>query len=218
MSRTPLDPTEIIKSPRLEIANRVEEMDTPMLRQELARALTVTAETLAYLAAIWRELERRGEDLSDLRAGVGQYLPLIAAGQLDAEAVVRFAGRTGLLRAVQTLPVGDQRRLALGGKVPVVVASEDGRLTIAKVPAHALTGEQIRLAFDIGRLRPVDEQRNIIASARTAARRHAVEIRRYRVRVDREAGTVQVGKMAVSIEEVMEALRDAGVLADDDGG
>ena len=74
-----LVPADIIRSPRLEIATRVHEMDTPTLRGELARALTVTAETLEYLAAIWRELERRGQDLSELRKGMGQYLPLIAA-------------------------------------------------------------------------------------------------------------------------------------------
>ena len=54
-------------------------MPTPDLREELARALTITADSLMYLAAVWKELEQRGEDLSDLRTGLGVYVPLIAA-------------------------------------------------------------------------------------------------------------------------------------------
>ena len=55
-------------------SHRVEEIDaetTAELRAGLAQALEVTARHLTYLAALWRELERRGEDLSGLRGGVG---------------------------------------------------------------------------------------------------------------------------------------------------
>lgn len=207
-----LNPTEIIRSPRLEIANHVQEMDTPMLRAELARALTVTAETLVYLAAIWRELERRGEDLSDLRAGIGQYIPLIAAGQLAAEAVVHFAGRVQLLRAVQTLPLDEQRRLADGGTVRVVTLTANGQLDETEMMVTALTGEQVRMVFDIGRTRPVPEQRNMLASAKIVARRRANGARNYKVRVDIDAGRVHVGRMTVPIDEIITALREAGAL------
>src|SRR5882724_9369466 len=72
------------------MAQTLRDMDNDTLRRELSRALTVSAEHLIYLAQVWRELERRGEDLSDLRSGLGAYLPLIASGRLAAEAVVRL--------------------------------------------------------------------------------------------------------------------------------
>lgn len=191
-------------------------LDTPTLRGELARVLTVTAETLAYLAAVWRELERRGEDLSELRTGLGQYLPLIAAGQLDAEVVVRFAGRQAVLRAVATLPLSEQQRLARGGSVPVLTIDESGRPVETDVAATLLTGQQVRLAFDHGRIRSVTEQRNMLGSARVAASRRRVGSRSYRMRVDTASGLIHIGRMTVPIREAIDALVSAGVISPQD--
>lgn len=209
-----LDPTEIIRSPRLDIANRVNEMDTAMLRDELKRALAVTAETIAYLGEIWRELERRGENLTEFRVGMGQYLPLVAAGQLDPAAMVRFTGRISLLRAIQTLPITDQRRLAAGEKVKVYKLDMEGKPSTQEVPATALTAEQIRMVFDAGRLRPVDEQANMIESARLAARRRGrmPAARRYRVHIDQDKRTAKIGRMTLPVQEIVDALIDAGVI------
>lgn len=212
-----LIPTEIIRSPRLELATRVGEMDTATLRGELARALTVTADTLFYLAEIWKELERRGEDLSDLRAGIGRYIPLIAAGRLDASAVVQFAGRPALLRAMQTLTTKEQRRIATGGQLDVATIGPDGSVIETKVSAALLTGEQIRLAFGEDGIRPLEEQMNLIASANVRRhRQRAPAARNYRVRVDIERGTVQVGRMVVTVKEVVSALRQAGAITPDE--
>ena len=71
-------------------------MSTQQLRAALAQSLTISARHLAYLASVWGELEKRGEDLSDLRTGLAVYLPQIAAGRLDADAVIRFAFLSGL--------------------------------------------------------------------------------------------------------------------------
>ena len=90
---------------------RLRTISTEQLRAELAQALGLTARHLLYLAAVWRELERRGEDLSDLRSGIGVYLPAIAAGSVLPETVVRFAGKPTLLRAVAALTPDEQRRL-----------------------------------------------------------------------------------------------------------
>lgn len=138
--------------------------DTSTLRAELARALTLTAKQLAYLAAIWRELERRGEDLSDLRTGLAVYLPAIAAGTLDAEAVVRFAGQRTLLARLATLPVPEQRRLTKGGALSVAVRTADGAVVPRQMPAASLTAQQVRMAIDGGRIRSMDEQMDLLAS------------------------------------------------------
>src|SRR6185312_4651239 len=92
---------------------------TPDLRAELARGLSLTADTLTRLGMVWQELERRGEDLADLRQGLAKTLPLIAAGRLAAEAVVAFAGRPSLLRALEGVPLERQRSLANGEPIQV---------------------------------------------------------------------------------------------------
>src|SRR2546427_518935 len=68
-------------------------LPTETLRAELARGLSLVAENLVRLGQVWAELERRGEDLSGLRHGLGRTLPLIASGRLAAEFVVEFAHR-----------------------------------------------------------------------------------------------------------------------------
>src|SRR6516162_3956035 len=87
---------------------------TEELRAELARGLTMTAAVLTRLGAVWAELERRGEDLADLRQGLARTLPLIASGLLAAEAVVAFAGRPLVLRCLEGVALDQQRAMAAG--------------------------------------------------------------------------------------------------------
>lgn len=148
----------------------LEAADTPTLRAELARALTITAQSLAYLAAIWAELTRRGEDLSELRVGLAQYLPAIAAGTLAAEAVVAFAGNRSLIHRILALPVDEQRRIASGEPLPVVV-QRDNALVELQLPARTLTAGQARIVFDDdGRVRSPIEQRQILSHTTPRAR------------------------------------------------
>ena len=81
-----------------------------------------------------------GEDLSDLRHGIARTLPLIAAGRLAAEAVIAFAGRARILRALEGLDLSTQRRLADGEPVPVYLPglSEPQAMPLARIPASAI--------------------------------------------------------------------------------
>lgn len=90
------------------------------LRAELAKSLSITAAHMQHLAAIWRELERRGEDLSDLKSGLWSFMPLIARGDLKAELVVKYAGYTTLLRRLATLPLAEQENLLVDDVVTVI--------------------------------------------------------------------------------------------------
>lgn len=87
-------------------------METQDLRAELGRAITMTADSLAYLAGVWAELERRGEDLSDLKIGLAPYLRDVASGRLAPEAVLTFAGRKMVLKWVARQPYEQQKKLA----------------------------------------------------------------------------------------------------------
>lgn len=182
-------------------------MSTQALRGELARAMTLSAQHLAHMATIWAELERRGEDLSDLRIGLASYLPLIAAGQLDAEALVRFAGQKTLLRHIATLPRHEQHRLAMGGTVPVLVLDATGEPVEQQLPANYLTAHQVRQVFDDARIRSVAEQRNLLPPA-VAARPSRAAPPDQDVYVDPKTGRLRVGRKQIDISEVMRALSD----------
>jgi hypothetical protein len=188
--------------------NALQAAQTADLRAELARGLTLTAEHLTRLGAIWAELERRGEDLSDLRAGLAEWLPKIAAGRLAAEAVVAFATKRLLLRAIEGVPLEQQRRLAAGEEVQVLApGNPEG---IASVPVTRLPPAAIRLVFQDGELRTPQQQRLALRPRQQRRRDDDPEDERhYRPRYDHAAGVVRVGKMAVPLAELLAELSAA---------
>ena len=186
----------------------VSHVPTAMLRAELARGLSLTADTLTRLGIIWAELERRGEDLSDLRRGLARTLPLIAAGRLAAESVVAFAGRPGILRAIEGLPLDQQRRLAAGEAIPVIDPSHPA--DVQDMPLAALPAASLRMVIGDGEVRLPSAQR-LALRARSAKRRSEEgEPRRYRPRYDQEAGVVRIGKMEVALSDLLTELSSAG--------
>lgn len=131
-------------------------ISTEDLKAELAKALQITAEHIWRLALIWRELERRGEDLSHLRSGLGAYLAPVAYGRLLPEAVVRLAGNRTALKAVALLAPDEQRRVLDEGHI-AVKRTDDAPVN---VPITALTPTDVSRAIDTvrGTIRPVSEQ------------------------------------------------------------
>lgn len=200
-----------------ELPQNLSTISTADLRTALARGLTRTAEELHRLGLIWSELERRGEDLSDLRREVGTSIPLIASGALAAEAVVSFAGRPSLLRALVGLPLDRQREIAAGGLLPLVIPAGEGEYLTQRLPASALSAKQVRQVFALGEIRDQDDQIGYLADLVTPARRprtQPVPERRYRVRADPERGGIWVGNAFASHAEVLSALADlAGPLS-----
>jgi hypothetical protein len=146
-------------------------LDTPSLRAELGRALRVTAESLVYLAAIWHELENRGEDLASLRTGLSAYLPLIASGRADPQAVVAFAGQPTLLRAIIQLPIAEQQRLAAGGTITIVIQTPEGEEAQREVSPTLLSAAETRRVFAPGVVRSPAEQSRMLRVSRGRARR-----------------------------------------------
>jgi hypothetical protein len=91
-------------------------LPTDALRVELGRLLGFTAENLLRLAVVVTELERRGDDLGDLKIGLLPYLRDIAAGTLLPEIVVLCSGRRAVLRRTAALPVGEQALVVSGAR------------------------------------------------------------------------------------------------------
>ena len=126
--------------------------------------------------------------------------PLIAAGLLDARAVVAFAGRPSLLRALEGVPLEEQRRLAEGGTVEVIDPTNPTR--VQALPLAELPAAVVHLVIAEGRVRTPDQQR---LSFRPRRRRPEPEEtdRRYRPRYDRETGLVAVGKMRFELRDLL---------------
>ncbi|EBD3193606.1 hypothetical protein CQ885_23510 [Salmonella enterica] len=148
-------------------ASNLASLSTLELKNELSRGLEITSRHLVYLAKIWRELENRGEDLSDIRHGMLSYLPLIANEQVEPGLVVNYAGQKTLLAALTSLPIEVQRQISETGYVDM--ASEDGR--VVQVQVSRLRAADVYRVFDMQaqRVRPVAEQAKLIME--TARRR-----------------------------------------------
>jgi hypothetical protein len=88
----------------------VSKMSTADLRKEFADGLRLNAERLQRMAAVLVELEKRGERI-DGPASLLTMLRRIAAGELLAEVVTRFAGAPKTASRLGKCPVAQQRRL-----------------------------------------------------------------------------------------------------------
>jgi hypothetical protein len=136
------------------------------LRQQLASSLELSARHLMHMAAIWAELERRGEDLSSLRTGMAVYLPMIARGDLDAQIVVRYAGKNMLIRHLAGLSRMEQSQL-LDNEVVTVVDFVDGDFTEKSVSLHELDSRKLKHVFGDHILSPTEQRNAIVKTRRT---------------------------------------------------
>ena len=199
----------IVPRPQTFNLAQLKEMDTPALRQELANALGMSANSLVYLAAIWTELEKRGEDLSDLRQGWWAYIPAIAAGTVLPETVAKFAGRPTLLRAISLLPPNEQRAIVDGKSIEFAVREGD-QYTHRMLPIHALSPTQSRQVFDERNrtIRTVAEQIAILTGAPRPAAKMYKAPKRGSLRANREKNMVMLGRKPLNPADLIAALGD----------
>lgn len=184
-------------------ADHLATLSTPQLRTELADALGATAAQLARLACIVRLLEDRGEDLSTIRLGpMLTYLRRIAHGQLLPEVVVRFSSARLAMGKVSALALPDQRRLADGGGVELVVRRENGFDRRMADPA-ALSGAQLHQVFADGKIRSESEQ-IVYLEGRERESRPLPQVGK--ARADRARGGLLVGRIFVSQGDILAAL------------
>ena len=130
------------------------------LREELAKQITLTAVALLRAAEIWSELQRRGVDMSALKSGLGQYLSRISRRELAAEAVVAFAGQRKILQHLSGMPLEAQRRYAAGEQIDLAEHDDFGRIIQTTRKLGELTGREIVVALDQGRVRSLTEQKS----------------------------------------------------------
>lgn len=170
----------------------------------LKRGLVMVADYFYQLARVWAEAERRKIDLSDLRHGLLQWVPLIARGELAAEIVATFGTRKQLLQAIVGVPLEEQRRLTLPGETVKVIDPTDPTATI-DMPLADVPHNIYRVVFGGGKVRTPAQQRLAFRPRRPRKTEDDGE-RHYRPRYNREAGTVTVGRMSFPLADLLREL------------
>lgn len=187
--------------------SRLEALDNQSLKAELANALSMTAANLLRLATIVRILEDRGEDLTELRIGMLGYLRRIACGQILPEVVVRFGEFPSLVQRVGNLPLGEQKQLASGEPVKLIVYRDTG-VEHRLLDPLKLTGPQVVQVFARDHIRDESEQIAIIESR--MANKPKKTIRARKVKADPKRGGLVIGRNFATVEEILEGLAELG--------
>jgi hypothetical protein len=126
---------------------RLKEASNDELKSALTAALQLSVEYLSYLAAIWAELDRRGEDMRALKEGMGYYLAKIAGGTLDAGIVVKYASQPAMIRLASHLPIDEQKGIVDGKKPPWESLTYRGRRNNRPVETKARLDENRPVEF-----------------------------------------------------------------------
>ena len=140
---------------------------TETLLAELQKSIRITAERIAYMAAIWTELESRGVDLSAYRTALTQMLPRVARGQVAPGLLVRCLGNITLLDRLAHRPI-ERQEAALDETIDLV-RMRNYQPVVNRVPIAELTARDARIALDesTGEPIPADQQiRSITRSPR----------------------------------------------------
>lgn len=203
----PNDPGDL--SPVERHYHALRDLTTDDLRAELGRMLSVSADNLARLAAIVRTLEERGDDLADLKLGLVDLLRRIAYGQVLPELVARYGVGSLLVKRAASLPLPDQRRIAAGEPVRVLVI-EGGKIDHRTVPPEKLTRSELMQVIGDGHLRDDGEQRGYLIDQdrKPGRKRKAVAVDDGpAVRVDRRKRAIEVNGVTLTRAELLDYLR-----------
>ncbi len=183
-------------------------LSTQELKAELAKSLDITVRHLTHLAAIWHELELRGEDMSDLRHGLMAYLPMIARNKVDPRLIVNYAGQKTLLGALARLPIAKQAELADSGMVTVITLDQEGNKTEVQTPLSRLSASHVYQVFNDDSLRSANDQFKLLALREKAVAKPKTHRLARRVKIDHQAKVLMVSNTAADIGRVLKQLSE----------
>lgn len=197
---------EVVTSAPAEI--ELQSISTADLRVQLGDAIGLTEAAIVKVAAIWAELTRRGEDLSDVRFSLSRFMLPVAEGRLLPRLAVVMSGQTRALERLVDLPVNEQAALMEGREIELFKGGEK----VERKPLLDLTYSEIALAVRDGHILTPKEQR--LAYERSARLRNPSQPRRGRppritVLPD---NTVRIGAVEVPAERLLAELRAAGLI------
>ncbi|MPX54828.1 hypothetical protein [Moraxella catarrhalis] len=186
--------------------------DTQTLKDEFAKSIKVTADSLSYMATIYHELQNRGVDLSGLKGGLAEYLPMIASNQIDARLVVEYAGNKTLLSCLAKLSHEQQHALIESPTIKYVTIDENHKKVVENLSLEDVRSSQIFQVFDsyAGRVRTVDEQYQhlLVKLSKTEKPRKNRKVNKIKIKDD----YIVVGNYDINIMSVIDALKEAGYI------
>jgi hypothetical protein len=192
---------------REDLFARFREMTVEELMQLLADGLNLTARSLLSNAVAIAVLEEKGKDLSGLKISLLHHLRKIACGQLLPEVVVRFAGKPSLITRVGSLPIPEQRRLAAGEHVLLLVPDvHEGGYTHRMADPLDMSAAQISQVFARDHIRSEAEQALKLDERHEEARTPIPETVG-NLKIDKERDGIMVGRHFVSRSDMETALR-----------
>lgn len=187
--------------------NQLATMSTEDLKAHFAESLEYTAKHLIHLGNVWLELERRGEDLSDLKKGLAVYIPMIAHHRLDAKLVIRYAGQKTLLSALSQLPIEEQKKLADSGTVPIFDPQTEQEKVIS---LSDLSAKQIPQIFTDSGIRNLNQQIAYIATLESKQGKKNLpgsQARRARkIHIDADDKVLEVSNARADLDRVITVL------------
>ena len=188
--------------------NQISSASTNDLKKEFARGLTITSEYLMYMSAIWNELNQRGEDLTDLRSGMMEYMPMIATKQLDAELVVKYAGQKTLLSYLSKLTKKEQSEIVKTGCVDFITVNEEG-IKSKKLTLSSARASDLHQAFDPNRgVRSLEEQEEIVLAKERRKTVHRKSRAVTKILIETGGQNIVAGGKSIKIESILEAVGD----------
>lgn len=187
--------------------SELQALSSDELHARLKGAIGMTAAAIHTMALLWRELVRRGEDMSGYRNALAPFLMAVAEGRLVPQMVVQLSGQTRALERVAELPV-QQQELLLDGEPVTVYRGQDRSECL---PLRDMLWSDVALAIRDGRIWSLQEQK--LAHERSESRKVK---RPKRGRAPRISVTpdnrLLIGKTSVDAERVIAALRQHGLL------
>ncbi len=184
----------------------IRDMTPEQRREELRTGFRIIAGHIVRMAAVLRVMEEKGEQFDRKELPYLNELRAIAYGQLLPEAFCRFVEREHVLRAVRRLPPTEQKRLAAGAHVELLVVMPDGTFSELKPDPLDLTPAQVRQVFDGDHMRDITAQRPVIHQ-QIAERQVKTPDRVGELKIDKELGGVFCGRKFIPLADLDAAVR-----------
>ena len=164
------------------------------------------------MAAIWNELNKRGVDLSGLRGGLLDYIPLVANNQIDPQLVIEFAGNRTLLAALSRVPMDKQKQISETKKVEFVTIDENKKKTVKELDLRSARAQELYQVFggDTG-IRDADQQYLLLVNRRPQAANPAKPKRQTlrKITITDNHEYLEFGNTKIRAESVIETLSNA---------
>lgn len=137
--------TEIQKLPSEEILSRFE------------LGMKSVSHRLIEVAFYYRELKRRGQDVSRFKGPLIEYLPLITEKKLLPSLLIKFAGQSTLLNCISKLDMETQLQIEKNDSIQLVKRNNDSFSTEA-VRLIELHTKYFKQVFNNEKIRTVEQQ------------------------------------------------------------